>query len=51
MRLTFILAAALSLSTSALAQEATRAFENVKGDVYRFQNDFHYSLVVATSEG
>lgn len=50
-RLTFSIAAALALTTSAAAQEATRAFENVKGDVYRFQNDFHYSLVVATTEG
>ncbi|MCU9849640.1 MBL fold metallo-hydrolase [Defluviimonas sp. WL0024] len=50
-RITLSLAAALALSTSAFAQEATRAIENVAGDVYRFQNNFHYSLVVATGEG
>lgn len=29
----------------------TRAIEPVAGDVYRFQNNFHYSLVVVTDEG
>ena len=47
-RITLSLAAALALSTSAFAQEATRAIENVAGDVYRFQNNFHYALVVPT---
>ena len=33
------------------AQETTRALHNVKGDVYLFQNNFHMSLIVPTSEG
>lgn len=33
------------------AQEVTRAITNVAGDVYRFQNNFHYGLVVVTGEG
>ena len=50
-RFTLSLAAALAMTTSAIAQDATRAIENVTGDVYRFQNNFHYALVVPTSEG
>ncbi len=50
-RHTLSIAAALALTTSALAQDATRAIQNVKGDVYRFQNNFHFALVVATGEG
>ena len=49
-RLTLSLAAALALTTSAFAQEATREIQNVAGDVYRFQNNFHFALVVPTSE-
>lgn len=50
-RLTLSLAGAMALATSALAQDATREIQNVKGDVYRFQNNFHYALVVATDAG
>ncbi len=50
-RITLSLAACLALTTSAMAQDATRAIENVAGGVYRFQNNFHYALVVPTSEG
>ncbi len=35
----------------ALAQDAKRAIEKVAGDVYRFQNNFHYGLVVETAMG
>ena len=45
------LAFALAFALPASAQEATRKIENVTGDVYRFQNNFHYALVVPTSEG
>lgn len=34
-----------------LAQGAKRAIEKVTGDVYRFQNDFHYAMFVVTDEG
>ena len=33
------------------AQGGNRAITKVKGDVYRFQNSFHFSLVTVTSEG
>ncbi|MEP4195543.1 MAG: MBL fold metallo-hydrolase [Aliishimia sp.] len=35
----------------AFAQDATRAITNVAGDVYRFQNNRHYSLVTVTGNG
>ncbi len=41
------LAAAMTLP--ALAQD--RALTNVTGDVWRFQNKFHFSVVVVTSAG
>jgi len=47
-------AAALALpgfAPQALAQHTTRAFTNVKGDVWRFQNNFHFSVVVETADG
>lgn len=35
----------------ALAQAGKRGIENVKGDVYRFQNSFHYAIFVETEDG
>lgn len=35
----------------ASAQEAERSFTNVAGDVWRFQNNFHFSVLVVTDEG
>ena len=49
-----ILSAALVFAFAALpatAQEANRALTNVKGDVWRFQNNFHFSMVVETADG
>ena len=43
-------AAAMLLTGTAIAQD-NRAISNVTGDVYRFQNNFHFSLVVVTDEG
>lgn len=34
-----------------LAQGSKRAIEQVTGDVYRFQNNFHYAMFVVTDEG
>lgn len=34
----------------AMAQ-AKRAIEHIKGDVYRFQNNFHYAMFVVTDDG
>ena len=33
------------------AQEAKRSISQVKGDVYRFQNNFHVNVFVITGEG
>ncbi len=35
----------------AWAQDAERAITNITGDVYRFQNRFHYSVFVITGDG
>jgi glyoxylase-like metal-dependent hydrolase (beta-lactamase superfamily II) len=35
----------------AAAQEAKRAITKIAGDLYRFQNNFHYSVLLVTSEG
>ncbi len=37
--------------TLVAAQGGNRAITKVKGDVYRFQNQFHYSLVTVTGDG
>ena len=43
--------ASLLVTTMVAAQGGNRAITKVKGDVYRFQNNFHFSLVTLTSEG
>ena len=48
------ISAALMTGTAALpalAQDAERAITNVAGDVWRFQNKFHFSVVVVTGDG
>ncbi len=45
------LTVAAALSAPAGAQDATRAITNITGDVYRFQNNFHFSVFVVTGEG
>lgn len=35
----------------AVAQDAKRGITKVAGDVYRFQNNFHFGLVVVTDDG
>ncbi len=44
-------AALAAFTLPAAAQETTRALHHVAGDVYLFQNNFHMSLVVPTTEG
>ncbi|MGI9302418.1 MAG: MBL fold metallo-hydrolase [Gammaproteobacteria bacterium] len=39
------------VTTSVLAQMGTREITQIKGDVYRFQNNFHYAIVVDTPDG
>lgn len=48
-----ILAAAATavMAMPAAAQDAKRGITKVAGDVYRFQNNFHYSLVTVTDAG
>lgn len=41
----------LSSALGAVAQDAKRAIEKVAGDVYRFQNNFHYAIFVVTADG
>ena len=47
-----LLAAAIAAAHGgAWAQEATRSITQVAGDLYRFQNNFHYSVFLVTPEG
>jgi glyoxylase-like metal-dependent hydrolase (beta-lactamase superfamily II) len=42
----------IGIGVSASAQQqAKRSISNIKGDLYRFQNNFHYSVFLVTSEG
>jgi glyoxylase-like metal-dependent hydrolase (beta-lactamase superfamily II) len=36
---------------SLIAQDTTREITKIAGDVYRFQNNFHYSIFVITADG
>ncbi len=45
------LAGAGPIATVATAQEPTRIITNIAGDLYRLQNNFHYSVFLVTSEG
>ena len=55
----FILATALATALGALliapaavlAQDAKRAITKIAGDLYRFQNNFHYSVFLVTPDG
>jgi len=47
-----IFASVLAISSAAaLAQDATRSISNVSGDVFRWQNNNHFGLVVMTDAG
>jgi len=50
MRITLIFIL-LALSSASFAQSEKRAITNIAGDVYRFQNMFHYSIFVVTDNG
>ena len=43
--------AVAAIALPALAQEIQRSITKVAGDVYRFQNKFHYTVFVVTDEG
>ena len=38
-------------ATAAAAQDTKREITKIAGDLYRFQNNFHYSVFLVTSEG
>ena len=46
-----ILGALLVMAAPLPAQEVNRAITNIAGDLYRFQNNFHYSVFLVTPEG
>ena len=47
-----VAAVALMLGASAAgAQDVTRAITKIAGDLYRFQNNFHFSVFLVTDEG
>ena len=48
-----VLAATLTamLGPAAAQQEAKRAITHIRGDLYRFQNNFHYSVFLVTPKG
>ena len=39
------------ITVPAVAQDTTRALTNIKGDVWRFQNNVHFSVVIVTADG
>ena len=39
------------ICASVSAQEANRSITRIKGDLYRFQNNFHYSVFLVTPDG
>ncbi len=47
----FFTALAFLVTAPASAQDAKRSIEQVEGDVYRFQNNFHYAMFVVTEDG
>ncbi len=51
LRFAIPLLAVLSCVALAQAQEPKRAVTRIKGDVYRLQNNFHFSIFVVTKDG
>ena len=43
--------AVANIGLPAMAQEVKRSITRVSGEVYRFQNNFHYSVFVVTDDG
>ena len=46
-----VLGAFFAAASPAIAQEAKRSITRIAGDLYRFQNNFHYSVFLVTSDG
>ena len=49
--MTAAVVAAAAIALPAQAQDVKRSITNVAGDVYRFQNKFHFSVLVVTEDG
>lgn len=47
----WIMAALFMMLSTSLLQAQENYVEKITGDVYRFQNEFHYSIFVITNEG
>ncbi len=46
-----VLALGAALAAPAAAQDVKREITQISGDLYRFQNNFHYSVFLVTGEG
>ena len=46
-----LMAVTMLVASAAFAQDAKREISNISGDLYRFKNNFHYSVFLVTSEG
>ncbi len=46
-----LLVSVVTAASLAAAQEPTREITNIAGDLYRFQNNFHFSVFLVTNEG
>lgn len=47
----FTVMGALFAAVPVLAQDAKRTITNISGDLYRFQNSFHFSVFLVTADG
>ena len=46
-----VLGAFFAAASPVIAQEAKRSITRIAGDLYRFQNNFHYSVFLVTADG
>lgn len=51
MKLVFAVVVSTIFCTGLFAQDAKRSITQIKGDLYRVQNNFHYSVFLVTEEG
>ncbi len=46
-----VLLLCVAFAPASAQQQAKRAITQIAGDLYRFQNNFHYSVFLVTPEG
>ena len=46
-----VLGVFFAAASPVIAQEAKRSITKIAGDLYRFQNNFHYSVFLVTPDG